>query len=86
MDDEIHLRYDDVEVLAENLDRLDLPTGQKALLSAIVAVAAEAVAGPDQPVQVKVSPPFSDQLATAFTPGRVDALDDKVTLSIGRTD
>lgn len=67
---EVHIRQDDIDTLAQKLDDLDLSPGQRALLSAIVAVAARAGLGQlTEPV-----PPFSEQFATAFTPGQAELL------------
>jgi hypothetical protein len=60
----------DIDGLAVALDNLDLPAGQRALLTAIVASAAEvASAG-----TADVVPSFRDQFATAFTEGKANFL------------
>jgi hypothetical protein len=75
---EQHISQDDINGLAQTLDELNLPDGQKALLSGIVAAAADAIAATQPEVSVEVVDPlpsFHDQFATAFTPGHVENLD-----------
>jgi hypothetical protein len=67
---EAQVSQGDIESLAQKLDGLVLSPGQRALLSAIVAVAARA--GLEQLTQ-PVSP-FSEQFAAAFTPGQAELL------------
>jgi hypothetical protein len=72
---EIDVSQANIAGLAQALDNLDLPEAQKALLSAIVAIAADAINNQDPQVAVDVDPvpSFHDQFATAFTPDPVNA-------------
>ena len=74
---EMQISQDDIHGLAQTLDGLSLPTGQKALLSAIVAVVADAIGEQDPLVAVDVDPvpSFRDQFGAAFTPEQVNELD-----------
>lgn len=74
----------DVAPLADALDRLNLTGGQKALLSAIVAVAAHPPITAEDRIEVDARKKFHDQFAAAFTEGEIGQLDAKVSL-IGRT-
>jgi len=67
---EMHISSEDINGLAQTLEELDLPEGQKALLSAIVALAADAIGAQDPEVIVDVGgiPSIADQFAVAFTP------------------
>jgi hypothetical protein len=68
--DVIEVSQEDIDTLAQKLDDLVLSASQRALLSAIVAVAARA--GLEQLTE-PVSP-FSEQFAAAFTPGQAELL------------
>ncbi|GIH06071.1 hypothetical protein Rhe02_41380 [Rhizocola hellebori] len=72
----IEISQADITGLADALDGLRLNGGQKALLSAIVTVAANAMANKAEPgAVVEGTDPtmsFHDQFATAFTPGTVE--------------
>lgn len=81
---EIEITKRDVEALADTLDQLALPEEQRAFLTAVVAVARDAVAGRQSPVTVEVAGPvesFRAQFETAFTSG---AVSDPLKLSIHR--
>lgn len=78
---ETPISQDDIDGLAAALDGLALPSGQRALLSSIISIAAGAVTGaaPD-PV-----PPFREQFNTAFTPeGGTSLLVGRLPSDIGR--
>jgi hypothetical protein len=73
---EVQISRDDIDGLAHALDELNLPAGQRALLSAIVAVAANAIGDQEEKllvVDLDPVPSFHDQFATAFTPDQASA-------------
>src|SRR3712207_4305876 len=85
---ELRITQTDIDNLAGKLDGLDLPPGEKALLTALVTVAAEtlgltgrtrpAVAGfPQRRTELAVEatdpiPAFREQFSTAFHPGPLE--------------
>jgi hypothetical protein len=81
----------DIDGLAQTLDGLDLPPGQKALLSAIVGAAAEPIVQMNSVVVPVVNPvpSFREQFAAAFEPGTVSSVTEPESgifqFKIGRT-
>jgi hypothetical protein len=85
---EVVISSEDVAGLAVKLDELNLPDPQRILLSALVALAAEAVSKGEKTATVEVVEPvptFADQFATAFTPGAVESLDAGGTAAVSFT-
>jgi hypothetical protein len=79
---EIQINQADIDGLARKLDSLAPPltAREKALLSALVTMAARKVGVPVQPPPL---PTFHEQFASAFTPGKATELVE--TANIGRT-
>ena len=77
---ETPISWADIEGLAATLDGLYLPPGQRALLSAIVTMAARAI--PEDPSAATGS--FAEQFAEAFTPGRATFLVERARDNIGQ--
>ena len=69
----IEISHDDITGLAAKLDALHLSEGQKALLSAIVTMAAHTMTSEAEPGAVVTgtdpTKSFQDQFAASFTPG-----------------
>jgi hypothetical protein len=67
---EVRISQHDIDTLADKLHNLDLSTDQRALLSAIIAVAARAIVGQ----LTEPDPPVDEQFTAAFTPGQAELL------------
>jgi hypothetical protein len=76
---EIEISEADIVAVGDALDGLPLPEGQKALLSAIVALAAETMATRSKPIAIvdgaDTTTTFHDQFALSFTPGALEGLE-----------
>ena len=76
---EIEISQEDIIGLGDALDALALPEGQKALLSAIIALAADTMASRSAPVAIvdgaDTTTSFHDQFAFSFTPGALSGLE-----------
>jgi hypothetical protein len=74
---EMQVSHDDIHGLAQTLRQLKLPARQKAFLSAIVALVADAIGDQDPLVAVHIdtAPSFQDQFGASFTPDEVNHLD-----------
>jgi hypothetical protein len=75
----IEISQEDIVGLGDALDGLHLPEGQKALLAAIVAVAAETMASRSEAVAIvdgaESTASFHDQFAFSFAPGALAGLE-----------
>ncbi len=88
---EIEISQEDIVGLGDALDGLNLPEGQKALLSAIVGLAADVMANRSEPIAIvdgaQTTVSFHDQFASSFTPGAMagaEAVSGPTKVVIGR--
>lgn len=82
---EMKISRGDIASLGSTLDGLSLPDEQRMLLSAIVTVGSETLAGTSAPVinGAELAVSFRDQFASSFQAGMA-AGDGGVTIKIGR--